>query len=117
MLCKIKRGAKSNLNKITIMKTILINVTKEDIEEGLSNDCYLCPIAVAIGRIIKDECRAMVHSSLINFYKRPNNKFITTVYLPATAIQFIKLFDSVGQGEPFSFNVNVEDEIAQELFK
>lgn len=75
-----------------------INVTAEHIRKGKKDDCYFCPIALAIAEKVKTS--AEVFTTQVRIYKYE-------VYdLPKSATTFISRFDKRGgkkTAKPFSF--------------
>jgi hypothetical protein len=79
-----------------------IEVTQQDIDKGLSNNCFLCPIAHAVKRKMNTDCilvycdRISVMSTIFSsyFYK-----------LPKKAQTFIKQFDDGKPVKPFTFEI------------
>lgn len=78
---------------------MVINVTAEDISNGIPGSACYCPIALAIKRIKPSYYNATVGEMTIlagsNFF-----------FMPSDAMNFIKRFDSALKVEPFSFEVN-----------
>ena len=77
---------------------MLINVTADDIVNGMQGDCVRCPIANAIARVSDKEFRVSSRCVLVE------GKYLM---LPDRAINFIARFDYSGHGEPFSFKMDL----------
>ncbi len=90
-------------------RKVTIEVTDDDIFDGIKSSCHSCPIALAairinVARIISVNSTTMV---VRNSYSR-NGNFIV---LPIEAIDFIAAFDADQEVEPFSFEIEVPDVI------
>ena len=92
-------------------RKVTIEVTDDDISDGIKSSCHSCPIALAASRIDVARIISVNSSSMIvrNSYSR-NGNFIV---LPIEAIDFISAFDGLGPTavEPFSFEIEVPDVI------
>ena len=75
-----------------------INVTQQDIDNGLRCNQTHCPIAIAVYR-----CAALSFAvySINMRYKEFN------IQLPASVQEFIESFDNNKEVQPFSFEVNL----------
>lgn len=83
---------------------MLIEVTEEDIESGVRDDCERCPVAKAVWRAFKPD-----FVSVDQEYIRVDEKRWKT---PEAVIEFINLFDSADPRDeesykplPFSFEL------------
>lgn len=81
-------------------KTITIRVTAKDIKNGNKADCCLCPVALAMRRVIP---YCQVHSKVfnvpLNFHDYP---------LPKKVQAWIERFDrGWGRVKPFSFKIKL----------
>lgn len=95
---------------INIKKKFRIVINKIDILNGLRQDCYLCPIALALKRKLRNKCEELIvsHDNL-EFDLIHRNIFFTYVAkLPLKAQNFIKEFDYIGYAKPFSFEVKLK---------
>ena len=96
------------------MKQLTINVTQEDIDKGNRNATTSCPVARAINRATKDIVSNVSGFAIELYGLMPNNSLFTIVYReePTKAVKtFIKRFDSNQPVKPFSFVLNVTDNI------
>ena len=80
-------------------KTITVNVTQEDIETGIANDCLHCPIALAIHRSLPGSV-PRVRIGGVTLWGC-NSSGVAT--LPDEAQSFIYHFDDGVVGAPFQF--------------
>ncbi len=79
-----------------------IEVTQEDIANGIRHSSCKCPIALAVNRAL----RAGVNVGNDSFVLyRPSR--ISTIFLPENASSFIKKFDAGSSVEPFKFSVEI----------
>lgn len=77
-----------------------VNVTQKDISEGLREDCFACPIAQAVRRVI-GPCRWFAVGNLDVWFGA------IPVSLPVEAKKFINRFEGYQKVEPFSFEMEV----------
>jgi len=116
------------------MKVKKIKVTADDISDGTTSDCLSCPIALAIRRVVKKDCRVEVGSlsALIqvddklthpddyiddeqSVHVTDNDIPVIRIPLPQRAKDFIDRFDSFGGKvkeddsvvKPFSFELPI----------
>ena len=86
-----------------------INVTQMDCDLGFAGDCYLCPVARAIGRAVK-RLGLKVHTTTFKatFYRDQGLSVLET-YLPPEVSTRISDFDSGHGMKPFRFELEVPD--------
>jgi hypothetical protein len=84
-----------------------IDVTHEDIQNGRRNDCFACPVALAFKRAGFDHPYVW-YTSVWEYEGSKNRKAI----LPDSAREFIDAYDTGLILDPFSFEVEVSDELA-----
>ena len=116
------------------MKVKKIKVTADDISHGTTSDCLSCPIALAIRRVVKKNCRVEVRSLSVliqvdDNITRPHDYIddeqsvhangqdipVIRISLPQRARDFIDRFDSFGSEveaydsvvKPFSFELPI----------
>ena len=116
------------------MKVKKIKVTTDDIKYGMSSDCLSCPIARAIRKVVKEDCRVEVRSLSVliqvdDNITRPHDYVddeqsvhangqdipVIRLSLPQRARDFIDRFDSFGGTveaydsvvKPFSFELPI----------
>jgi len=87
------------------MKTILVKVTKRDIENGEPCNCYYCPVALAL-HCLKGLNGVAVHEGFVEKWSAQKQNFIE-LSLPIRAKRFIKQFDRGNLLKPFSFRLKV----------
>jgi hypothetical protein len=85
-----------------------INVTQEHIDKGKKISCSNCPVALAIGERVTTES-VYVHPRFIYL-----GKLMTERDLPKEAQRFIRRFDGEKEVEPFSFDLDIPDELLAE---
>ena len=73
-----------------------IEVTQEDIDEGICGDPYRCPVAVALKRISGEKSMVGIGWATVG-----KMGFV----IPADVRAKISLFDASGKMNPFTFNV------------
>ena len=78
-----------------------IEVTQQDIDKGLNNNCFSCPIALAVKRKI-DTGNVLVYCDRISVMSTISSY---DYKLPKKAQTFIKRFDDRKPVEPFTFEV------------
>ena len=85
------------------MKTLVIEVTRDDIQQGEIESCENCPVARAVKRAIPDQVHVEVlpHEIWIAYKKREPES-----HRPKKEVmEFIKQFDAGLPVEPFKFNL------------
>lgn len=83
---------------------MLIEVTAEDIRDGIRNSCRLCPVARAIQRATGLDL-VWVSSSFVEF--RHQDQPLKVLDLPSEAAKWIRDYD-LGRGmQPFSFDLPI----------
>ena len=93
-----------------------IEVTQDDIDQGKANDCHLCPVARAIARRfgIKHGSNAAVSvraSRIIIFKFAHGNLVFNQEFDTPVAVQnFITEFDVSEGGEPFGFDLPMDQD-------
>ena len=121
----------SNMERMKVKK---IKVTADDISYGMASDCLSCPIARAIRKVVKEDCRVEVRSLSVliqvdDNITRPHDYVddeqsvhangqdipVIRLSLPQRARDFIDRFDSFGGTveaydsvvKPFSFELPI----------
>lgn len=69
-----------------------IKVTQADIDRGIPNECFECPVALAIARRVSNKTRVLVEPHSVEF-SPPVWKYGTEIALPEEARHFIQAFD------------------------
>ena len=92
-------------------RKVTIEVTDDDIFDGIKNSCHNCPIALAAIRI--DVARIISVNSISMEVRNSYSRVGDIIVLPNEAIDFIAAFDGLGPTavEPFSFEIEVPDVI------
>lgn len=88
-----------------------IFVTQDDIDKGLMRDCWRCPIAMAVNRLLKSHWRAGVCGSWCEIYQKSPIGNISKRFhcsdLPPRATRFVRKTDRFEDGrskaEPIDF--------------
>lgn len=81
---------------------LAVVVSKNHIKEGLPKSPYACPIALALRE--QGYKHSDIAVSSINLYVKPH--FYT---LPSEAVSFIHYFDKNQNGEPFEFEIDLDN--------
>ena len=86
---------------------IKVEVTQEDIAKGVRADCDFCPVALALRRATGWiwAVRKMRAERFSYFVFVPH----LVVALPHVVETFIDTFDKSGEGSPFSFELELND--------
>jgi len=79
---------------------VTVKVTTEDIENGMKESCFHCPVARACGR-------AGIVKPAVRKYAVWHGSDRTRTELPASAQQFIEDFDNGEPVVPFSFDLEL----------
>lgn len=87
--------------------TYLIQVTEDDIREGEADNCFECPVSIALEREIGTCCTATQRKIQVW-----NGKGFDSIQTPITARDFIANFDEARpdhrrEPEPFSFEIEL----------
>lgn len=72
-----------------------IQVTQDDIDQGAIQDCYRCPVAIAINRVLKPDYSCEVGTKDIYIRQRCTSigAFVSHLKTPTKAAEFIRNFD------------------------
>jgi hypothetical protein len=81
-----------------------ILVTADDIENGLRNNCFQCPVALAIFRTLPTS-RVKVTETRTSIWDMDGR--VKVYYTPLTVSQFIRKYDHEQFVEPFSFELDI----------
>lgn len=95
--------------------TLQVNVTAEDIKNGVRQDCAQCPVALAMLRALGESkvppCDIRVHASTTLFKLKGDHQRMT-ITNPEIVEDFMSAFDwphvSNKPAQPFEFTVEVE---------
>ena len=88
------------------MKRVHVELTQEDIDQGIPRDCGNCPVARAIERAMGVSCKVEVEANRLDVYD--GETWWTP--LPAMVETFVDNFDNVNQRvlcEPFTFDLEL----------
>lgn len=96
-------------------KTYKVHVTQEDIDKGGRQDCFCCPVAMAINRALglgkgkRAYAGAWVYEKVWRIDTGERGERLRK--LPRIARQFISTFDNLTgpSVSPFSFNIRMKD--------
>lgn len=83
------------------MKTITVEVTQADIDEGERGHCAQCPIAKAMERTTGE----VWHVTLFGAF--PRDRYVPTAQIPSKVQEFILAFDRGEPVTPFTFTLEV----------
>ena len=83
-----------------------VQVTIKDINDGVMCSSALCPVALAILHTVKGKYCVRVKNDHIALFE-PNIflKEPFQVAMPEAVKKFIRMFDKLGVGEPFEFDL------------
>ena len=88
------------------MRSVIVEVKREDIDAGVRNDCDKCPVALAINRALNVNNVAVYEEGMLDMYVVGYSGWL--IPLPISARDFIVGFD-LGHGvDPFSFELVLE---------
>jgi hypothetical protein len=90
---------------------VKVKVTQEDINTGLRGSCSLCPVALAVNRVLKAGLHATVDQSRI--FIRRAFEILQDISTPTDARWFISAFDGAIAMSiaPFEFDLEVPQEV------
>ena len=83
---------------------IIINVTADDIVNGIRGKCVSCPVALAISKVFP-KYFVVVRNTEVHLN---HSALVQTIQLPNSAVNFIDDFDNNKPVEPFSFELDYE---------
>ncbi len=83
---------------------MLIQVTQEHIDEGIVYDCEVCPIALAINRLLKLGLKTVIVATVIICN---SDRELCRCNYPDEARDFINRFDRLDPVKPFSFELDI----------
>jgi len=86
---------------------ITVKITECHIATGLRRSSSCCPVALAVKSLLKQECFVSVHSKSVGFYDTVSQPVVSV--LPGQAHEFILAFDENMEVEPFSFDLEIPD--------
>jgi hypothetical protein len=86
---------------------VTIRVTAEDIRQGKRNNCYGCPITLAVARALP-KFYAKVYKKDLHLIPRQAQARPWQIFaLPEQATRFVRDFDAGQVVEPFSFVIEL----------
>ena len=88
-------------------KTITVNVTQKDIDEGKERSCERCPVALAVNRALDTDTNECSVSGYAVHLDGPTSTGFAQ--LPDEAVKFIERFDCRRLVTPFTFNITFQD--------
>ncbi len=91
------------------MKAI-VNVTDKDLKDGTYCSQKYCPIALAVSKIMREDIVIHVFSTAIKIYDKIDGEIIF-IKLPTIGRHFIHNFDMRIQVSPFSFEVDIPNQL------
>lgn len=89
------------------MTTVKITVTAEDIKDGLTKDCYRCPIAQAVNRHLSDKFKTEALTSVIIIVHKDTHEQAHKCITPSLARRFISDFDAGNKMHPVEFDLEI----------
>lgn len=91
-----------------------INVTQGHIDAGIRGDCAHCPVAIAICEHLRARVYPMVGEYRVRFCQAVSHATLDVLPLPAVAYKSIRRLDHDGHIAPFSFDLDIPDELLAE---
>lgn len=92
------------------LKDVVIHVTPQLIIEGKRNNCYCCPVALAIKEAVGPDTKLEVQHNFTGYWLDPDFKDYTRVENPRRVREFIRWFDSdQGPAHPFTDTVRIPE--------
>lgn len=90
------------------MQTITVQVAEEDIANGERANCELCPIKLALHRLMDANSISVWNRCVDIFFTKPKWACLR-IELPDAVRNFIKSFDAMYPVAPFSFDLKIPD--------
>ncbi len=88
---------------------VVVRVEQAHIDNGEKNDCKICPIALALVAILKDEWRVNVEADTVVLLQSVEPHAFVELSLPELAVEFIEEFDRGLPVVPFTFELDIGD--------
>ena len=85
-----------------------ITVTQDDIDNGVKENPFKCPVSLAVQRAFKDSGADEVSTSAMGISVRTEDKEISFANVPAIARLFYKAFDTGQYVSPFMFDAEFD---------
>jgi hypothetical protein len=92
---------------------VQIDVTEGDIKGGVKHSCHYCPVAQAIKRTFKHKIYPRVDVGQISLYSDMPVTLLSVMNSPDSVNEFVFNFDHYNEGKPFSFDMEVSEELAK----
>lgn len=80
-----------------------VEVTEDDIRQGIRGECGTCPLARALNRVVESQWKVKVYSFHAQLEDAAD---LWEAVLPNSAEDFVASFDRGGPGEPFAFDLS-----------
>jgi hypothetical protein len=95
------------------MNLLKVDVTQDDINNGTQRNCIQCPVARAAKRAFDQKFNKLHHIIAgTHIIAKIGHEYIFNVKTPDEVILFMGLFDFGNIVKPFSFEINLEDNLA-----
>lgn len=92
-----------------------IDVTAADIEAGERGECQVCPVALAIKRVIRGDLIVSVIMGDVAIYKPTDlERSLVRIELPDKVGTFITDFDKDRSVTPFAFAIKIPPQFLRE---
>jgi hypothetical protein len=96
------------------MKSVRIEVTREDIALGYPGSCRRCPVAIAIGRTLALANEWLSDNVRLGFdfvnLRAGSDAAWLAMPTPTKVVCWIADFDATEDGRPFSFDLELPDD-------
>jgi hypothetical protein len=89
---------------------VIIEVTQQDIDNGIRNACSKCPIALALTRTMGSAFSEVTITTCSTHFPLRENKEDLRAYIPEIARNFIQTFDKGLPVKPLSFELEMTTE-------
>lgn len=91
------------------MMNVLLQVTKDDIENGRRGSRYSCPVALAVNRALKPGCYCTIGANIGTIYNF-DRLLAETFSVPNIVTFFVNRYDHSIPVEPFQFYVTLPED-------
>ena len=92
----------SKLTDFTKLLGLRINVTQQDIADGIGGNCERCPVAIAIGRMFPDHS---IHVDIVEVDIHMNGTSQAKMYLTESLFVWIDEFDNECEVKPITLEI------------
>ncbi len=87
-------------------ETLLLNVTPQDLKEGIRRECNFCPLARALRRSLGKREDLVIVSACWSSFGVTTQDYYTSYEMPEAGKRFIEAFDAGREVEPIPLEIH-----------